>query len=111
MTVQKEGHRNVARNIKYYNLDVIISVGYIIKSNNGVIFRKWANKVLKYYLIKVYAVNNKRLEYLEKTIKLIYITGRIDTESKGTEAQDIIKVINHYSNALNLLDDYDHKRL
>ena len=110
-TVQKEGHRNVTRNIEYYNLDVIISVGYRVKSNNGVIFRKWANKVLKDYLINGYALNNKRLEYLEKTIQLIDIAGRIDTELKGTEAQDIIKVINHYSNALNLLDDYDHKRI
>ena len=53
----------------------------------------------------------KRLEYLEKTIKLIDIAGRIDTELKGNEAQDIIKVINNYSNALNLLDDYDYKRI
>ena len=97
--------------VDYYNLDVIISVGYRVKSRNGVIFRKWANKILKDYMIKGYAVNNKRLEYLEKTIKLIDIAGRIDTELKGTEAQEIIKVINNYSNALNLLDDYDHKRI
>ena len=110
-TVQKEGTREVTRNIEYYNLDMIISVGYRVKSKNGVIFRKWANKVLKDYLLKGYAVNQKRLEYLEKTIKLIDIAGRIDTELKGTEAQEIIKVINNYSNALNLLDDYDHKRI
>ena len=97
--------------VEYYNLDMIISVGYCVKSQNGVIFRKWANKVLKDYMIKGYAVNQKRLEYLEKTIKLIDIAGRIDTELKGTEAQEIIKVINNYSNALNLLDDYDHKRI
>ena len=97
--------------VEYYNLDMIISVGYRVKSQNGVIFRKWANKVLKDYMIKGYAVNQKRLEYLEKTIKLIDIAGRIDTELKGTEAQEIIKVINNYSNALNLLDDYDHKRI
>ena len=99
------------RKPKLYNLDVIISVGYRVKSQNGVIFRKWANKVLKDYLLKGYVVNQKRLEYLEKTIKLIDIAGRIDTELKGTEAQEIIKVINNYSNALNLLDDYDHKRI
>jgi len=110
-TVQKEGNRDVTRDIEYYNLDMIISVGYRVKSNNGIIFRKWANKVLKDYLIKGYAANNKRLEYLEKTIKLIDIAGRIDTELKGTEAGEIIKVINNYSNALNLLDDYDHKRI
>ena len=110
-TVQKEGNRNITRNIEFYNLDMIISVGYRVKSQNGVIFRKWANKVLKDYLLKGYVVNQKRLEYLEKTIKLIDIAGRIDTELKGTEAQEIIKVINNYSNALNLLDDYDHKRI
>ena len=95
----------------YYNLDVVISVGYRVKSKNGILFRKWANKVLKDYLIKGYAVNNKRLEYLEKTIKLIDIASRIDTKISGDEAKEIIKVINDYSNALNLLDDYDHKRI
>ena len=97
--------------IDYYNLDMIISVGYRVKSKNGVIFRKWATKVLKDYMIKGYAVNQKRLEYLEKKIKLIDIAGRINTELRGSEAQEIIKVINSYSNALNLLDDYDHKRI
>ena len=76
--------------VEYYNLDMIISVGYRVKSQNGVIFRKWANKVLKDYMIKGYAVNQKRLEYLEKTIKLIDIAGRIDTELKGSEANEII---------------------
>ena len=65
-TVQKEGNRDVIREIEYYNLDMIISVGYRVKSKNGIMFRKWANKILKDYLIKGYAVNNKRLEYLEK---------------------------------------------
>ena len=97
--------------VEYYNLDMIISVGYRVKSKNGIIFRKWATKVLKDYMIKGYAVNQKRLEYLEKTIKLINIAGRIDTELKGSEAGEIIKVINNYSSALNLLDDYDHKRI
>lgn len=108
-TVQQEGKREVTRDIDYYNLDMIISVGYRVKSKKGVIFRKWANKVLKDYLIKGYAINQKRLEYLEKTVKLIDIAGRIDHELKDNEAQGIIKVINEYSNALNLLDDYDHK--
>ena len=110
-TVQKEGKREVTRNMEYYNLDMIISIGYRVNSKNGIIFRKWANKVLKDYLLKGYAVNQKILEYLEKTIKLIDIAGRIETELKGSEAQDIIRVINNYSNALNLLDDYDHKTL
>ena len=110
-TVQKEGQREVIRNIDYYNLDMIISVGYRVKSKNGVIFRKWANNVLKEYLINGYAVNKKRLEYLEKTVKLIDIANRIDTELKGSESREIIKVISEYSNALNLLDDYDYKRI
>ena len=97
--------------VEYYNLDMIISVGYRVKSKNGIIFRKWATKVLKDYMIKGYAVNQKRLEYLEKTIKLIDIAGRTDAELKGSEAWEIIKVINNYSSALSLLDDYDHKRI
>ncbi len=97
--------------VEHYNLDMIISVGYRVKSKNGIIFRKWANKILKNYLIKGYAVNNKRLEYLEKTVKLIDIASRIDNEINNEEAKEIIKVINNYSNALNLLDDYDHKTI
>ena len=97
--------------VDYYNLDMIISVGYRVKSKNGIIFRKWATKILKEYMIKGYAINQKRLEYLKKTVKLIDIAGRIDTQLKGNEAQEIIKVINNYSNALDLLDDYDHKRI
>ena len=97
------------REIDYYNLDMIISVGYRVNSKRGIMFRKWANKVLKDYLIKGYAVNNKRLEYLEKAVKLIDIASRIDIKLNNAEAQDIIKVINNYSNALHLLDDYDHK--
>lgn len=103
--------KSQTRELIYYNLDMIISVGYRVKSKNGVIFRKWATKVLKDYMIKGYAVNQKRLEYLEKTIKLIDIAGRMDAESKGSEAWEIIKVINNYSSALSLLDDYDHKRI
>lgn len=104
-------NKTQTRKLDYYNLDVIISVGYRVKSKNGIIFRKWANKIIKDYLLKGYAINEKRLEYLEKTIKLIDIAGRIDTELKGSEAKEIIKVINNYSNALNLLDDYDYKRI
>lgn len=97
--------------VEYYNLDMIISVGYRVKSNNGVIFRKWANKILKEYLIKGYAVNQRRLEYLEKTIKLIDIANRIDEKLEGNDAKEILKVIGDYSKALDLLDDYDHKTL
>lgn len=95
----------------YYNLDMIISVGYRVKSQKGITFRKWATSVLKDYMLKGYAANERRLKYLEKTVKLIDIASRIDHELKGEEAQEIIKVINHYSNALNLLDDYDHKSI
>ena len=109
--LQKMQIPNSDKPVSFYSLDVIISVGYRVKSKNGIIFRKWANKILKDYLIKGYAVNQKRLEYLEKTIKLINIAGRIDEKLNGSEAQEIIKVINNYSNALNLLDDYDHKRI
>lgn len=76
--------------VDYYNLDVIISVGYRVKSQNGIIFRKWANKVLKEYLLKGYAVNKKRLAYLEKTVKLIDIASRINEDIEGSEAKEII---------------------
>ncbi|MDO5561895.1 MAG: virulence protein RhuM/Fic/DOC family protein [bacterium] len=108
-TVQLEGEREVTRNIEYYNLDMVISVGYRVKSKNGVIFRKWANKILKDYLIKGYAVNERRLACLEKTVKLVDIASRINKKLNSDEAQEIIRVINNYSHALNLLDDYDHK--
>lgn len=98
-------------NVEYYNLDVIISVGYRVKSENGVIFRKWANKILKDYMLKGYAINQKRLEYLEKTVQLIDIANRIDERLEGDEAKEILKVIGGYSKALDLLDDYDHRTL
>ena len=97
--------------VEYYNLDMILSVGYRVKSNKGIIFRRWANKVLKEYTLKGYAVNQKRLEYLEKTIKLIDIANRIDERLENNDAREILKVIGEYSKALDLLDDYDHKTL
>ncbi len=93
--VQKMHFANSDKPINCYSLDVVISVGYRGKSKNGIIFRKWANKILKDYLIKGYAVNQKRLEYLEKTVKLIDIASRIDTELKGEDAKEIIKIINN----------------
>ena len=111
-TMTKFGNSEFAdKTTNYYNLNMIISVGYRVKSKNGIIFRKWAANILKEYMLKGYAVNQKRLEYLEKTIKLVDIAGRIDDKLKGSEAQEIIKVIGNYSNALNLLDDYDHKTI
>lgn len=106
-TVQKEGSREVERTIEYYNLDMIISVGYRVKSNKGVTFRRWATKVLKEHLIKGYSVNKERLEYLEKTVQLIDIASRID--SKDRDMKNIINTIHNYSTSLGLLDDYDHR--
>ena len=88
-TVQKEGEREVTRNVEYYNIDMILSIGYRVKSKNGIIFRQWANKVLKDYMLKGYAVNQKRLEYLEKTIKLIDIANRMDERLEGNDAKEI----------------------
>ena len=91
---------------------MIISVGYRVKSQNGIIFRKWATNVLREHLLKGYTVNQKRLEYLEKAVKLVDIATRITKdELKDTDASEILKTINNYSNALNLLDDYDHRKL
>ncbi len=95
----------------YYNLDMIISVGYRVKSQKGIIFRRWATRILKDYMLKGYAVNQRRLEYLEKTIKLIDIANRIDERLEGNDAREILKVIGEYSKALDLLDDYDHRTL
>ena len=97
--------------VDYYNLDMIISVGYRVKSKNGILFRKWANKVLKDYMLKGYAINQKRLEYLEKTVKLIDIANRMDERLDGNEAKEILRVIGDYSKALSLLDDYDYRTL
>ena len=97
--------------VDYYNLDMIISIGYRVKSNNGIVFRKWANKILKDYMLKGYALNQKRLEYLEKTVKIIDIANRIDEHLEGDDAKEILKVIGGYSKALDLLDDYDHRTL
>ena len=98
-------------NVQYYNLDMIISVGYRVKSKNGVLFRQWATRVLKDYMLKGYAINQRRLEYLEKTVKLIDIANRIDERLENNDAREILKVIGEYSKALDLLDDYDHRTL
>ena len=109
--VQKMHIPNSDKPVAFYNLDVIISVGYRVKSQNGIIFRRWANNILKDYMIKGYAVNQKRLEYLEKTVKLIDIATRMDERLEDSDAKDILNVIGRYSKALNLLDDYDHRTL
>ena len=91
--------------INYYNLDVIISVGYRVKSQNGIIFRKWATSILKDYMIKGFAVNEKRLEALDKTIQ---IQSRMLASALNIEEKEVLNVVDAYSNALTLLDDYDH---
>ena len=97
--------------VEYYNLDMILSIGYRVKSDKGIVFRRWANKVLKEYTLKGYAINQRRLDYLEKAVKIIGIANRIDEKLENSDAKGILKVIGEYSKALDLLDDYDHKTL
>jgi prophage maintenance system killer protein len=97
--------------VEYYNLDMILSIGYRVKSNKGITFRRWANKILKDYMLKGYAINQQRLDYLEKTVKLIDIANRMDERLEAGDAKEILKVIGEYSKALDLLDDYDHRTL
>ena len=94
--------------VKLYNLDMIISVGYRVKSQRGIVFRTWANKILKDYLIKGYVVNLKRLENLNKTID---IQNRMLAYSLNIDKDELAKVINEYTRALDLLDSYDHQTL
>ena len=93
------------KNVEFYNLDVIISVGYRVKSQRGIAFRKWATSILKDYMIKGYAVNEKRLEILNKTIE---IQSRMLATAYELDEKELLDVIEAYQNALSLLDDYDH---
>lgn len=106
--VQIEGNRKVNRTIKIYNLDMIISVGYRVKSQRGIIFRKWANKVLKEYLIQGYSINKKRIEVLNKTIE---VQNKMLASSLNIDQEALVNVIEKYTKALDLLDDYDHQCL
>lgn len=94
--------------IKYYNLDMIISVGYRVKSKQGIAFRKWASSVLKDYMLKGYAINEKRLASLNKTIE---IQSKMLSSVLELENDDVYKVVSEYTRALDLLDDYDHQNL
>ena len=94
--------------IGLYSLDVIISVGYRVRSLRGVAFRKWANKVLKDYLIRGYAINQKRLDALNKTVE---IQTRMLSYVLDIDSKELTKVINEYTKALDLLDNYDHQTL
>lgn len=94
--------------VEHYNLDMIISVGYRVKSNRGVEFRKWANKVLKQYIIQGYAINEKRLEALQRTVS---IQNKMLASSLDVEETDVLKAVSLYTDALMLLDQYDHQSL
>lgn len=104
-TVQKEGEREVERKIEYYNLDVIISVGYRVKSKRGVEFRRWANSVLKQYILKGYAVNNNRIKQLGEVIRIMKRT------EDSLDSKQVLSVIERYNTALDLLDSYDHQNM
>ena len=113
-TTTKHGaiaNKTQTKEVTFYNLDMIISIGYRVKSKNGIIFRKWANKILKDALLKGYSINEKRLEYLQKTVQIIDIASRNLEAFDNSKASDIIKVLQKYTKSLHLLDDYDHKSL
>ena len=113
--VQTEGHRYVRRTIPYFNLDMIISVGYRINSKRGVKFRQWANKILKDYLIKGYAVNdNIRREQIGELRQLVGILGRTIQSQPlmpSEDSQALFDVVTDYAYALDTLDNYDYERL
>ena len=109
-TVQNEGTRQVMRQIDYYNLDVILAVGYRVSSAKGTQFRIWANKILKQHLIKGYTKNENRLNQLKKTIQLVQRTSKA-IKNQEFEAEGFIDILTDYSLALDILDDYDHQRI
>ena len=92
--------------VDYYNLDMIISVGYRVKSQRGIAFRKWATAILKEYMVQGYAVNEKRLKVLNKVIE---IQSNIIADVLELDSKEVLDVIQKYSQALELLDDYDHQ--
>ena len=94
--------------LKQYNLDMIISVGYRVNSKQGIAFRKWATSILKDYMIKGYAVNQKRLDILQKTID---IQSKMLSSTLDIDNEELLKVVNGYSKALDLLDNYDHQSI
>ena len=113
--VQKEGERTVRRLVPYFNLDMIISVGYRVNSKRGVKFRQWANRVLKQYLMKGYAVNERiRREQIGELRQLVQLVGRTLQNremSSEVESQDLLDVVVDYTYALDTLDNYDYERL
>ena len=112
LTVQQEGSRQVTRKIEHYNLDVIISVGYRVKSKQGTQFRQWATQRLKEYLVEGVAINEKRLAQKNQEIKILHDGIRI--LSRAIEAKANLEDHNwllEFSEGLKLLDDYDHEQL
>lgn len=110
LTVQKEGKRTVTRKIEHYNLDVIISVGYRVKSIRGTQFRQWATQRLKDYLVQGYAVNQKRLDQLQQTIQLIAQGGKAETLHLA-EAKGLLAILGSYTKSFVLLNQYDSHSL
>lgn len=114
LQIQNEGGRLITRNIKFYNLDVIISVGYRVKSLRGTQFRIWANRVLKEYLIKGYAINrNAKQEQLDELKRTISVMSNVLAAKSVTkdEAVGLLKVISDYAYGLDTLDRYDYQQL
>ena len=109
-TVQIEGGREVVRQIEFYNLDVIISLGYRVKSKEGTHFRQWATQRLKDYLIKGYAVNQQRLSQLQQSFKLIREAALSEDFSKS-QVREIIDILSDYAMGLDILDGYDKQNL
>lgn len=113
--VRLEGNRTVTRNIPYYNLDVIISVGYRVNSIRGTRFRQWANSVLKQYLIKGYAVNEQiRKQQIVELRQLVQVMGRTIQQQPvpvTDESNALFNVVIDYTYALDTLDNYDYQRL
>ena len=113
--VQTEGNRQVTRTIPYFNLDMIISVGYRVNSKRGVKFRQWANRVLKEYLVKGYVVNERiRKEQLGELRQLVQVASRAISNQEipqTVESQDLLNVVVDYTYALDTLDNYDYERL
>lgn len=110
-TTSKHGaisNKTQTHNVRYYNLDVIISVGYRVKSPRGVVFRKWATNILRQYLKDGYALNEKRLQVLNRTVQ---IQSDIIAGIAGIDSSDVLNVIQEYSRSLELLDAYDHQTI
>ncbi len=108
--VQKEGERDISRTISVFNLDVVISVGYRVKSSVGVEFRRWATQRLKDYLIKGYTVNEERLSQLQQSFQLIREAALSEDFSKS-QVKEIIDVLADYAIGLDILDGYDKQNL